>query len=99
MIPSLRLTLPLCAGRLCFFLAPLFAPLYVAGVLFDCLLAAGCLVDWALLRQAGALIAERSLDPTLSLAANNPVTLSAVNRAALPLRFHLKDSPPAGFSV
>src|SRR5262249_50383605 len=99
MIPSLRLTLALCAGAVCFFLAPLFAPLYYAGVLFDCFLAVGCLVDWALLRQANALAAERSLAPTLSPPASNPVTLSAINRASLPFRFHLKDSPPSGFQV
>src|SRR2546422_929542 len=99
MIPSLRLTLALCAGAVCFFLTPLLPPLYFAGILFDCLVAAACLVDLSLLRHAARLQVERECDPTLSLAASNPVILRAANRAPFPIRFHLKDAPPPGFQV
>jgi uncharacterized protein (DUF58 family) len=99
MIPSLRLTIALCAGSLLFFLAPLMPPLYYAGIFFDCLLAGACLVDGALLRHARKLQVTRECDPTLSLAANNVVVLRAANRAPFRLRFHLKDTPPPGFPV
>jgi uncharacterized protein (DUF58 family) len=80
-----------------FLLSPLVPPLYFVGVLLDCGILAACLVDVGLLRQAKRLHAERACDPTLSLAAHNPVTLRAVNRATFPIRFHLKDTPPPGF--
>jgi uncharacterized protein (DUF58 family) len=99
MIPSLRLTLALCAGACFFFLTPLVPPLYFAGWLFDCLILAACLVDAVLLRQATQLQVARECDATLSLAAHNPVTLRAANRAHFPIRFHLKDAPPPGFQV
>jgi uncharacterized protein (DUF58 family) len=99
MLPSARLTLALCAGAVLFFLAPLLPPLYGAGVLADCLIAAACLVDALLLRQATRLSIERRCDPTLSLAVSNPVMLRAVNRASFPVRFHAKDEPPLGFQV
>jgi uncharacterized protein (DUF58 family) len=99
MLPSARLTLALCAGAVLFFLAPLLPALYPAGVLVDCLIAAACLVDGLLLRQATRLQVERECDPTLSLATSNPVTLRAVNRASFPIRFHARDEPPPGFQV
>jgi uncharacterized protein (DUF58 family) len=97
MLPSLRLTLALCAGALFFFLASLAPPLYVIGVLFDCAIVAGCLVDALLLRQARRLMVARECDPTLSLAVGNPVDLRAVNDAPYPIRFHLKETPPFRF--
>lgn len=99
MLPSARLVFWLSVAAAGFLFAPWLPPLYLAAIVADCALVAGCLVDALLLRQARALQVEREVDTTLSLGVSNPVTLRARNRASFPIRFHLKDEPPPLFGV
>jgi uncharacterized protein (DUF58 family) len=99
MIPSARLTAAIGGAALLFLFTPWLPPLHGLGVIANCAILAACIVDGLLLRQARRMSAERECDPTLSLGVANPVRLRARNLATLPLRFHLKDAPPAGFGV
>jgi uncharacterized protein (DUF58 family) len=105
MIPSARLTLAVGAAALLFLFAPWLPLLYGLGVIANCALLAGCLVDALLLSRLrrleaeGPLPVERECDPTLSLGVANPVRLRVRNRAPFPVRFDLKDAPPPSFGV
>lgn len=84
----------LAIGALCLIGAPLYYPLFLAGVIIDVALLVLLVTDMLLLRQTRGVLGRREIEDILSLGTPNLVTLVFENRSPFPVRITMRDAIP-----